>query len=124
MYLSELRLQQETGKVSRAVIVNTILAAWQLRRMRLLSSFYDDVRNVLEVQVPEIARRYGLTRLWRATYSDMLRRRLEEQLDDDTSLEKRYHCGRCGREIWNELSVGRGLGPVCVHKVGTPVQRS
>jgi hypothetical protein len=27
-------------------------------------------------------------------------------------------------ERWNKLSVKRGIGPVCIHRLGTPVHRS
>jgi len=122
--LSELRLQEETGQVSETVIVNTILAAWQLTRM-WNPKRRDDVKNALEVQVPEIARKYGFTNLWRAHYQFTLQRRVSKFLKEDIkTIEARRRCARCGRAIWNKLSVRRGLGPICKDKVGTPVRRS
>jgi hypothetical protein len=119
--LGELRLQEETGQVSETVIVNTILAAWQLTRM-WDPKRRDEVKNMLEVRVPEIARKYGFTKLWRAHYQFTLQRRVSELLKEGIeTIEARRRCARCGRAIWNKLSVRRGLGPICKDKVGVPV---
>ena len=115
--------EEETGRVAKRTIFQVVSAAWRLKRDWELRK-RPEVESIVETQIPDLVRKYGVTRIWRAGYPDTFQRRVEEQLDDDTPLDRRYHCGRCGREIWNKLSVRRGFGPVCVHKIGVPVQRS
>ena len=115
--------EEESGRVAKSTIFQVVSAAWRLKKDSWDLRKRPEIESIIKTQIPDLVRKYGVTRLWKAGYPGTFQRRIEEQLDDDTPLEKRYHCGRCGREIWNPLSVRRGLGPVCIHKVGVPVQR-
>jgi len=111
---SRLLAEEQTGQVSETVILQTVASAWGLSRR-----FEIKTDRMLEDQVKsvgEIARKYGLTRIWKAHYYDTFLRRTEDHCHQESSG---YRCARCGREIWNPLSVKRRLGPVCFHKIGT-----
>jgi len=115
---AKLLTEEESGRVAKSTIFQLVSAAWRLKKEGWNLRKNPVVEAMIKTTVPDLVRKYGVTRIWKAGYADTFQRRIEEQLDDDTPLERRYHCGRCGREIWNPLSVRRGLGPVCRHKVG------
>ncbi len=108
--------EEATGKVSETVIVNTLLAAWQLQRMR--TRIHDsNILNILDVQIPILARKYHFTKLLHTGSIWTLQRRVKKQFPDDAVNVERYRCARCGRELSAELSIKRGRGPVCYRKV-------
>lgn len=121
---AKLLTEEESGRVAKSTIFQVVSVAWQLKKDSWDLRKRPEIESIVKTQIPDLVRKYGVTRIWKAGYPDTFQRRIEEQLDDDTPLGRRYHCGRCGRELSAELSVKRGLGPVCVHKVGVPVQRS
>jgi hypothetical protein len=109
---AKLLAEEESGRVAKSTIFNVVSAAWELKRDWELYR-RPEVESIIKTHIPDLVRKYGVSQIWKAGYQSTFQRRIEEQLDDDTPLEKRYHCGRCGREIWNPLSVKRGIGPVC-----------
>jgi hypothetical protein len=116
--------EEESGRVAKSTIFQVVSAAWRLKKDSWELRKRPEIESIIKTTIPDLVRKYGVTRIWKAGYPDTFQRRIEEQLDDDTPLEKRYHCGRCGRELSAELSVKRGYGPICIHKRGIPVQRS
>lgn len=113
--LAEVRRQEETGIVARIDVVNLILSGWALRRQWRVRQESELFKQVQECR--QIARKYGLTKIWDASWHDTLLKRMEEKFSGDYSdLAKTQCCGRCGRAIWNPLSVKRGVGPICYHK--------
>ena len=116
--------EEESGRVAKSTIFQVVSAAWRLKKDSWDLRKRPEIESIIKTSIPDLVRKYGVTRIWTAGYPDTFQRRIEEQLDDDAPLAGRYHCGRCGREIWNPLSVKRGLGPIYVDKVGVPVQRS
>lgn len=113
-HLNDLESQEQDGTVSRVTVINTILAARQLRNSWTLRKDEGFIRAIQKVA--QLAKKYGFSKLWKAGYYDTMLRRLEEICEADPELATRHHCGRCGRAIWNEVSVRRGIGPVCWHK--------
>jgi hypothetical protein len=121
----QLLTQEERGSVSEPLILNVILAGWELKKHGYQKD--ENVRTILSVQLPAIAKKYGFSTLYRAGLLWTLKRRLEKKVAEHGGLgivAMRLHCARCGKAIWNPDSVKRGLGPICKDKVGTPVQRS
>ena len=112
--------EEESGRVGNTTVMQVIASAWKLKRQYGLKN-EPMLDAMIWNTVPDLVRKYGMTRLWKAGYADTFQRRVEEELADD---RRRYRCARCGRALSADLSVKRGLGPVCVHKVGQPVQRS
>jgi hypothetical protein len=110
--------EEQTGRVAKSTIFQVVSAAWRLKRDWKLHK-RPEVESIIKTQISDLVRKYGMTRIWKAGYASTFQRRIEEELgEDDETLERRYQCGRCGREIWNPLSVKRGIGPVCYHKRG------
>ena len=114
--LNDLTSQEESGTVSRTTILNTVLLAWRIRGAWRTRQDEGLVRALDKVGL--LAKKYGFSKLWKAHYYSSMMRRVEELCLKDSNLAKRYHCGHCGREIWADLSVQRGIGPVCWHKRG------
>jgi len=112
---AKLLTEEESGRVAKSTIFQVVSAAWRLKKDWELRK-RPEIESIIKTRIPDLVRKYGVTRIWKAGYLDTFQRRVEEQLDDDTPFDRRYHCGRCGREIWNSLSVKRGLGPICFHK--------
>jgi hypothetical protein len=110
--------------VAKSTIFQVVSAAWRLKKDSWDLRKRPEIESIIKTTMPDLVRKYGVTRIWKAGYPDTFQRRIEEQLDDDTPLERRFQCARCGREIWAELSVKAGYGSVCIHKVGVPVRRS
>lgn len=118
-YLQALERQEETGTVESSIVLNTLFAAWTLRR-KLWYFNKDPAFKDRILRTREIAKKYGYTKLWDATYYATLQLRFEKLSERvGEKLTTRHQCGRCGREIWNPLSVKRGIGPVCWHKRGS-----
>jgi hypothetical protein len=117
-WLRTLRKAEETGRVPAKVPLETVLAGWSLRRQ--LYRITDLSLKAKVANVGEIAKRYGLTKLWTPRYYTTLKSHLEKYLGHypNGTLLRRYFCGRCGRAIWAEKSVRAGLGSVCIHKRG------
>ena len=120
---AKLLTEEEAGRVAKSTIFNVVSAAWAVKKDWELYK-RPEIESIIKTQIPDLVRKYGVSRLWKAGYAETFARRVEEELGDDTPFDRRFHCGRCGREIWNKLSVNRGYGPVCIHKLGMPVQRS
>jgi hypothetical protein len=119
---ARLLTEEETGRVANTTVIQVIASAWKLKKWETLNLNKDQVlKAMVETTVPELVRKYGMTRIWKAGYVDTLQRRVEEELGDDNG--KSYRCARCGRALSAELSVKRGIGPVCIHKLGQPVHR-
>ena len=121
---AQLLTEEETGRVANTTVIQVIAAAWKLKRCSFSVDLAKEpvVKAMIKTTVPELVRKYGMTRLWKAGYADTFQRRVEEELGDDST--KSFRCARCGRALSADLSIKRGLGPVCVHKIGVPVQRS
>lgn len=118
----DLLIQEERGSVNEAVILNVILVGWELKKHGYQKD--ENVRTILSIQLPQIAKKYGFSKLYRAGLLWTLKRRLEETVAKHGGLAivaMRLHCARCGRAIWNPLSIKRGLGPICKDKVGVPL---
>ena len=109
-----LKQQEEAGQVSESVILQTILSAWALRRSWRMSQ--DPEISPILAEIPLLAKKYGLSKIWTAAFWDTMVKRVEELFADEAPGAERFRCGRCGRAIWNPLSVKRGLGPICYHK--------
>lgn len=110
----QLRKQEEKGSVSEPLVLNVILAGWELKK----HGYYKDenLRTIMSDQLPALAKKYGFSKLWRAGILWTLKRRLEETVAKHGGLAivaMRLRCARCGRAIWNPLSVKRGKGPIC-----------
>ena len=112
---ANLKQAEDSGIVPGNIPVETVLAAWSLRRQQW--RIKDPSLKGLILNAGLIARKYGLTKIWTARYHDTLRTRLEKYLAKlPDGLKARSFCGRCGRPIWNPQSVRQGRGPVCIHK--------
>lgn len=109
-----LKDQERIGQVSESVVLQTILSAWALKRSYRMSQD-PEVSRIL-AEIPSLAKKYGLSRIWQAGFWHTMARRVEELFADGVPGAERFRCGRCGRAIWNSLSVKRGLGPICFHK--------
>jgi hypothetical protein len=114
--LKTLRRAEETGRVPAKVPLETVLAGWSLRRQ--LYRITDLSLKAKVANVGEIAKRYGLTKLWKPRYYTTLKVHLEKYLlhYPHGSFAKRAFCSRCGRAIWAEKSIQAGLGSICIHK--------
>ena len=121
---AKLLTEEESGCVAKSTIFQVVSTAWSLKKASWDLRKRPEIESIIQTQIPDLVRKYGFTRIWKAGYPDTFQRRVEELLDDDTPFDRRYHCGRCGREIWNPLSVKRGIGPICFHKIGVAVRRS
>lgn len=110
----KLKQQEETGQVSESVILQTLLSAWALRRSWRMSQ--DSQVSPILAEIPALAKKYGLSKIWNAALWDTMVKRVEQLFADEAPGAERFRCGRCGRAIWNPLSVKRGLGPICYHK--------
>ena len=117
---AKLLAEEESGRVANTTVIQVVAAAWKLKKDSWRLRKDPVVKAMIESTVPELVRKYGMTRIWKAGYADTFQRRVEEELGDEAV--KSYRCARCGRALSAELSVKRGLGPVCVHKIGVPVQ--
>jgi hypothetical protein len=115
---AKLLTEEESGRVAKSTIFQVVSAAWRLKKDSWELRKRPEIESIIKTSIPDLVRKYGVTRIWKAGYPDTFQRRIEEQLDDDTPLERRYHCGRCGRELTAKLSVQRGIGPICWHKRG------
>jgi len=109
--LQELEREEESGIVQQSTVLNLLMAAWALKRDWHSSRDGDLLKRVGATR--EIAKKYGFTKMWDAAYYSTFLDRLGQKCDDDRPRSQIHHCGRCGREIWNKLSVKRGKGPVC-----------
>jgi hypothetical protein len=114
--LAELRKQEASGLVDRNIVVRLLLATWSLRNSALLTHNQELHYQVLAVR--DIAVKYGLGKLWRSRYHSQLVDRANAACVSGGSRSSVYHCGVCGRTIWNPLSVSRGVGPICFGKLG------
>ena len=114
--LQSLRSFEETGAVPANVPLEVVLAGWSLRRE--LYRITDLSLKAKVANVGEIAKKYGLTKIWKPRYYTTLKLHLEKYLTHypDGSLAKRAFCSRCGRAIWAEKSIQAGLGSICIHK--------
>ena len=108
--------EEKTGIVDRTNIINLLLSAWALRGQKMKLQRIDPELATCLASMREIAKRYGLTKIWDASYYDTMLTRVNERCSGDMRGERVYCCARCGRAIWNRLSVKRGKGPVCFHK--------
>jgi len=109
-----LKEQEAAGQVSESVVVQTILSAWALKRSHRMSK--DPEASRILAEIPSLAKKYGLSRVWQAALWGTMARRVDELYADGVPGAERFRCGRCGRTIRNPLSVKRGLGPICFHK--------
>jgi hypothetical protein len=116
----QLRQEESTGKVSESTILNMVLSAWTLKR-HYPNSMPKAIKALFHEEVPELVRKYGCTKLYAGVFWDTMEARLEETLKDLWDGGHEFRCARCGRAIWNPMSVRRGLGPICKDKVGVPV---
>jgi hypothetical protein len=117
----ELVAQEERGQVAEVIVLNTLFAAWELQRLRFWIRKDPDASLIDEIQatMPMIVKKYGFSKLWRASYESTLQKRVSELLErrgGEAAIKRAYHFGCCGRAIWVPLSVKRGVGPVCWHK--------
>jgi hypothetical protein len=119
---AQLLTEEETGRVANTTVIQVVAAAWKLKHCSIGLGEEPVVKAMIETTVPELVRKYVMTRIWKAGCVDTFQRRVEEQLGDEATTS--YRCARCGRALSADLSVKRGLGPVCVHKLGQPVRRS
>jgi hypothetical protein len=120
-YLHEVQRQEADGIVKANTIIETILAAWTLRSKLWCFNKDPDVHDLIAKisKVGETAKKYGYSQLWNAKMYGTLKTRLFKlQTKEGATLPLKHHCGRCGRVIWNPVSVKRGVGPVCYHKKG------
>lgn len=108
--------EEETGIVDRTNVINLLLSAWALRGQKWKLQQKDPELAERLGSMREIAKRYGLSRIWDASYYDTMLTRLNERCNGDMRAERVYCCARCGRAITAELSIKRGIGPVCWHK--------
>lgn len=114
-YFDQVRHQEQKGIVDRTDVINLLLSGWALRHNYRLNYEAELKKEVSGMR--EVAKKYGLTKLWDAAYQDTLLKRTEEKFSGDFSDMARVQCcARCGRAIWADLSVSRGVGPVCFHK--------
>lgn len=119
---AKLLTEEESGRVANTTVIQVVAAAWKLKRSSFDLRKETVIKAMIETTVPELVRKYGMTRLWKSGYADTFQRRVEEELGDEAV--KSYRCARCGRALSAELSVKRGIGPICIHRLGTPVHRS
>lgn len=116
-YLNEVQHQEATGVVNRTDIVNLILSAWTLKHQ---TSWMKGERPELVgpiLKMRELAKKYGLTKIWDAGYFDTMLERADLKFSGDFGdSSKAQFCGKCGRAIWAPQSVQRGVGPVCFHR--------
>lgn len=120
-YLRELQRQESTGVVQATAVIETILTAWTLRSKMYHFNRDPEVSELIVKvsNVKDIAKKYGYSSLWNAKmYGTMSSRLLKLQTKEGANFPVKQHCGRCGRAIWNPVSVKRGVGPVCYHKRG------
>ena len=108
--------EEQTGIVDRTDIINLLLSAWALRGQKGKVQQKDPELGQRLASMREVAKRYGLTRIWDASYYDTMLTRVNERCSGDMRGQRVYCCARCGRAIWNPTSVKRGVGPVCYHK--------
>jgi len=106
--------EEESGRVANTTILQLISSAWQLKKNWQLSK-HPEIQSLIQTQIPTVARKYGVSQLWKAGYATTFQRHAEEILRDDGD-EACYRCARCGRALSAELSVKRGLGPICFRK--------
>jgi hypothetical protein len=110
-YLAEVQRQEREGVVDRTNVVNLLMSAWALKHNWHLSREPDLQKQVLACR--ETARKYGLTKIYDAAYWHTMVNRLEERTRPEHEGRRVSNCGRCGRELTAELSVKRGIGPIC-----------
>jgi hypothetical protein len=115
-YFEEVRKQEAQGVVDRTDIINLLMSAWALRHNWRSNRDLDLRKRIQECGA--IAKKYGLTKIWDAGYYSTMIRRLEDKVRIDHEGRRVSNCGHCGRELTAELSVKRGVGPVCFHKRG------
>jgi hypothetical protein len=114
--LAELRKQEASGLVSRSAVLSVLLDAWSLRNSYRLPQDRELGLSVLGIR--EVAKKYGLSKLWRSRYHSQLIDRTNAACTSSGGRSPAYNCGICGRQIWNPISVARGIGPVCFGKLG------
>jgi rubrerythrin len=115
-YAAVVAQEEGTGIVDRTNIINLLLSAWAIRGQKWKLQKKDPELAQRLAGMREVAKRYGLTKIWDAAYYDTMLRKLNERCTGDMRAERVYCCARCGRAIWNPLSVRRGVGPVCFHR--------
>lgn len=116
-YWTQIHEQEENGIVNRTDVINLILSAWSLQHMRWKWAGKNPDLLKLVTATRDIAKKYGFTKLYDAAYHETMISRLEQKFSGDFSdAGKVSCCGRCGRAIWNPISLQYGKGPVCRHK--------
>jgi hypothetical protein len=114
--LAELKKQEASGLVDRSAVLSLLIDAWALRNSYRLPQDRELYLAVLGIR--EVAKKYGLSKVWRARYHNKLIDTVNDACASSGSRMSVYHCGVCGRQIWVALSVQRGIGPICYSKLG------
>lgn len=109
-HYKNLQSQELSGQTNSDTVLQVILSAWVLRKH--YGTVKDGDLQKLVMSVEDIARRYGMMRVWRSGYYETLLERADLEIESWRGNPTKK-CSKCGRTIWAVESVRVGLGSWC-----------